>query len=258
MGAANIHIFNFSLIYILLIIVLIIMKRSNIDKTKLLVIASIRMTVQLVLVGFILTYILQNPHPIFTVLFLSAMLAFSIHRALSTQSKLNLRFKIAVGCSLSLSGLFVLVYFVCAVVSEDIFNPQYTIPLAGMIIGNAMTGVSIAIKSFMASIKSQRKKIESLLNLGAAPREILKPFVNDALETALLPTINSMLGMGIIFLPGMMTGQILSGTVPTTAIMYQIAVMAAICASVCLSVFLCLNLGYKTLYNRLNQFIDIF
>jgi len=92
-----------------------------------------------------------------------------------------------------------------------------------------------------------------LLNLGVAPQKILIPFVNNALETALLPTLNSMLGMGIISLPGMMTGQILSGTLPTTAILYQIAIMISICTAVCLTVFSSLYFGYKTLYNKAIQ-----
>ena len=68
-----------------------------------------------------------------------------------------------------------------------------------------------------------------------------------------MPTLNSMVGMGIVSLPGMMTGQILSGTLPTTAILYQIAIMIAICTVVCLSVFGSLYFGYRTLYNDRNQ-----
>ena len=90
-------------------------------------------------------------------------------------------------------------------------------------------------------------------NLGVTPKKILLPYVNNSLETALLPTLNSMVGMGIVSLPGMMTGQILAGTLPTVAIMYQIAIMIAICAAVCISVFCSLNLGYKSLYNKKNQ-----
>ncbi|WP_434297397.1 ABC transporter permease [Clostridium sporogenes] len=97
--------------------------------------------------------------------------------------------------------------------------------------------------------------MNTLINLGIEPKDILRPFINNSLETALIPTLNSMLGMGIIFLPGMMTGQILSGTLPITAIMYQIAIMIAICTSVCATVFLSLNLGYKSLYNNRKQFL---
>jgi len=183
------------------------------------------------------------------------MISFSIHRVIKGRKDLNNNFKIAIGASLTFSGLFVLIFFVTVVVGKSIFNPQYTIPLAGMIIGNAMTGVNIAIKTFMDDISKEKNKISTLLNLGVEPKDILKPFANNALETALIPTMNSMLGMGIIFLPGMMTGQMLSGTLPTTAIMYQIAIMIAICCSVCTTIFLSLNLGYKSLYNNRKQFL---
>ena len=254
-GAVELSIFQFSLIYLLLIIVLIIMKKSKVNQTKLLLVASLRMTIQLVIVGYILQYIFSNPNPLFTVIFLIIMITFSINRVIKSRQDLNLNFKIAIGTSLAFSGLFILIFFVTVVVRKSIFNPQYTIPLAGMIIGNAMTGVNIAIKTFMDNISHEKNKINTLINLGVEPKDILKPFANDALETALIPTMNSMLGMGIIFLPGMMTGQMLSGTLPTTAIMYQISIMIAICTSVCLTVFLSLNLGYKSLYNNKKQFL---
>ncbi|NLZ82808.1 MAG: iron export ABC transporter permease subunit FetB [Clostridiales bacterium] len=249
----KLNIFQFSLIYLLLIVILVIMKRSKINQTKLLLIASVRMTVQLMLAGLILTYIFKNPHPVFVIIYLVAMVSFSVHRVLAKHKDLNKKFKLSITLSLALSGLFVLGYFVTAVVGESFFNPQYTIPLAGMIIGNSMTGVTLGMKTFTENLKNQRNRIEALLNLGVTPRKILLPFVNNALETALLPTMNNMLGMGIISLPGMMTGQILSGTEPTTAIMYQIAIMIAICTAVCLTVFCSLTFGYKTLYNNRNQ-----
>ena len=254
-GIAKLDILQFSLIYLLLIIVLLIMKKSKINQTKLLIIASVRMTDQLVIVGYILQYIIGNPKPIFTVAFLIVMIMFSIDRVIRRRKDLNKNFKLAIGASLSFGGLLVLFFFVAIVVKKSILNPQYTIPLAGMIIGNAMTGINIGIKTFMDSISKEKSKINTLLNLGVEPKEILRPFANNALETALIPTLNSMVGMGIIFLPGMMTGQILSGTVPTTAIMYQIAIMIAICTSVCITVFLSLNLGYKSLYNHRKQFL---
>ncbi|MEI6100508.1 MAG: iron export ABC transporter permease subunit FetB, partial [Eubacteriales bacterium] len=256
-GAADIGILSFCLVYVLLLIVLILMKRARIGKTRILLIAGLRMTVQLVLVGFVLTFIFQNPNPLFTVVFLAAMIIFSIHRVLSKQKKLNRQFKIIVGASLAFSGLAVTAYFVCVITGQNFFNPQYTIPLAGMIMGNAMTGVNLGLSNFMENLKLQKQKMDTLLNLGVHPRDILRPIAGSALETALIPTINSMLGMGIIFLPGMMTGQILSGTLPTTAILYQIAIMIAICASVCLSVFFALHLGYKTLFNSKSQFTNL-
>jgi putative ABC transport system permease protein len=251
----QLSLFNFSLIYLLLIIVLVVMKKSKIEQSKLLIVASFRMTVQLILAGLLLTYIFKNPHPAFTVAYIGIMILFSIRRVLSKNRGLNRKFKMAVSISLTVSGLFTLIFFVVVVIRMDIFNPQYMIPLGGMIIGNAMTGVTLGLKAFTENVESQKLKIDSLLNLGVSPKKILLPYANNALETALLPTINGMLGMGIVSLPGMMTGQILSGTLPTTAITYQISIMIAICTSVCLTVFCSLHFGYKTLYNKRNQII---
>ena len=254
-GVVTLNLWQFAIVYLLLLIVLAIMKKSRISQTKLLIVASIRMTVQLVLAGLVLTYILKNPHPVFTLLYLAAMVAFAILRVLSRNKTINSRFKLAIALSLAGAGLSIVIFFVGVIVGMDIFNPQYTIPISGMIMGNAMTGVSLGMKTFTETLKTQRSQIETLLNIGAAPKKILVPFVNSALETALLPTLNSMLGMGIISLPGMMTGQILSGTLPMTAILYQIAIMVAICTVVCLSVFCSLYFGYRTLYNKRNQII---
>ncbi|MBO1265850.1 iron export ABC transporter permease subunit FetB [Proteiniclasticum sp. SCR006] len=253
MGVVEINLAQFALIYVLLLVVLFIMKKSKINQSKLLVVASFRMTVQLVLAGLVLTYILENPHPLFTVAYIIAMTTFATIRVLNQNKELNKKFKLAIGLSLAGSGTLIVFFFVQIVVGMDFFNPQYTIPLSGMIFGNAMTGLSLALKSFNENLKAQRSRVESLLYLGVTPKKILLPFVNNALETALVPTMNRMMGMGIISLPGMMTGQILSGTLPMTAILYQIAIMIAITAVVCLAVFAALIFGYKTLYNDRNQ-----
>lgn len=252
-GVVRLNIGQFALVYLLLIVVLAIMKKAKVNQTKLLLVASVRMTVQLTLAGFILTAIFQNPHPAFTVAYLVAMVAFAVHRALGKNPGLNRRFKWAVGLSLAGAGVSVVVFFVTVVVRVSVFNPQYTIPLSGMILGNAMTGMNLGLKSFTETLNAQKARVESLLNLGVKPDRVLLPFANSALETALLPTLNNMVGMGIISLPGMMTGQILSGTLPTTAIMYQIAIMIAICTVACLSVFCALAFGYRTLYNKRAQ-----
>ncbi len=255
MGIVEMTLGQFALIYVLLLVVLAIMKKAKIQKTKLLIWASVRMTVQLVLAGLVLTYILKNPHPLFTVAYILSMTTFATLRVLGKNKHLNKRFKTAIALSLSGAGTAVVFFFVVAVVRMDFFNPQYTIPLSGMIFGNAMTGLTLALKSFNENLSAQRNRIESLLYVGVTPRKILLPFVNSALETALLPTLNSMLGMGIISLPGMMTGQILSGTLPMTAILYQIAIMIAITTVVCLTVFSALYFGYRTLYNDRNQML---
>ena len=246
---------QFMLIYLLLIIVLFVMRKCRINQTKLLMVASMRMTVQLVLAGLVLTYIFENPHPVFTIAYIIAMTGFAIYMVLQRNKTINKKFKLIVSASLAASGIAIVCFFIMIVVGVSIFNPQYTIPISGMIIGNALTGVSLGLKTFNENVNSQRTRIDALINMGAAPKKILTPFVNQAIETALLPTLNSMLGMGIISLPGMMTGQILSGTMPLTAILYQISIIIAICAVTCLAVFCALFFGHRTLYNQRAQIV---
>ncbi|HHT77266.1 MAG TPA: ABC transporter permease [Clostridiaceae bacterium] len=255
-GIVELQIWQFLSVYLLLFVVLGIFLKMKLNQTKKLLLSSVMMTIQLIAAGFVLTFIFERPHPAFTIIYLSAMLVFASYQVVSKNRKLNRKFKISIVLSLWSSGTLVLAMFVGVIVGVSIFNPQYTIPLGGMIIGNAMTGINLGMKTFTESIATQRNKLENLLNLGVDPKRILLPHVNQALETALMPTINSMMGMGIIFLPGMMTGQILSGTNPTTAILYQIAIMIAICSTVCLAVFGALIFGYRTLYNSRKQFVS--
>ncbi|MCL2437495.1 MAG: ABC transporter permease [Coriobacteriia bacterium] len=247
------NLWQFSLVYLLLIVVLAIMKKCQINQTKLLFVASLRMTVQLVLAGLILTFIFENPHPLFTVLYLAAMTAFAIYTILSRNKEINKRFKVIVAVSLAGTGLSIVVFFIMVVVEVSLFNPQYTIPLSGMIIGNAMTGVGLGLRSFRENLSAQRNRTEALLSIGVSPPKALTPLVNESLETALMPTLHAMIGMGIISLPGLMTGQILSGVMPMTSIMYQIAIIIAITAVTSLAVFCSLHFGYKTLYNKRQQ-----
>jgi len=130
-----------------------------------------------------------------------------------------------------------------------LFNPQYVIPITGMIIGNSMTGISLGINQMINRFKNDQEVIVSHMLLGATINQATKHITNTAFDQAIMPTLNSMLGMGIIFLPGMMTGQILAGIAPNTAILYQIAIMLGILGSVSLTTFLSLKFGVLTYFN---------
>ena len=249
----HLSLWRFSLIYLLLLGILFVMKKCQINQSKLVIIASVRMTLQLVFTGLILTFIFDNPHPIFTLLYLLAMTWFSIHLALGKHTWLNPKFKRVVSLSLAFSGWAVMIFYLVFVVGVSIFNPQYAIPITGMILGNATSGVTVGLKTLNDNIKSNRARIDTLINMGVSPAKAMLPIVHKSIETATLPTVVSMLSMGIISLPGMMTGQILSGTYPLTAILYQISIIIAISAVTFLGVFASLYLGYRTLYNERNQ-----
>ena len=249
----QISLYSFASVYILLLVILLIMKKANMNQTKELFVASALMTVQLILAGHILTYLFENPYPLFTLLYFATMLAFAMRRIFSQKLQINNKFKASIALSFLVTSIIIPIFFVVFVTEQSFFNPQYTIPIAGMLMGNSMTGFNLALKSFQDNLNNNQESIHCLLMLGVHPKKILMPHINSSFETALLPTINSMLSMGIISLPGMLTGQILAGALPNSAILYQIAIMIAICASVCFSVFGGLYLGQKFLYNERMQ-----
>jgi putative ABC transport system permease protein len=243
--------------YLLLVIIFIIFKIRGIKKEKEILLSSLRMTVQLILAGYFLIFVFDNASPYFTITIVATMILFAIYTIFKKFSKkLNLQLKIVVALSLLVSTIFSLFYFLIIIIQVNPwYNPQYFIPLGGMLIGNSMTGMALGLKNMLENMKTQRLSIEESLLLGATPKDATRDIVNSSFESAIMPTINSMLGMGIIFLPGMMTGQILSGTSPNLAILYQIVIMLGILTSVTVAVFFMLHFGNKTFFNKDEQLI---
>lgn len=251
----DLNFIQLGLAYIFVIILMLLMKLHNIKRETELLLASIRMTIQLIFAGNVLVYIFKYPSPIFSILILMLMEIFSVFTIIR---KAKIKFSsslIKIICFSMFTGtILCFSYFIFIVVNiSPWYDPRYFIPIGGMIIGNSMTGISLGVNSLTSSILSSKSQIEGSLMLGATPKAATKQIVNNSFDSAILPTINSMLGMGLVFLPGMMTGQILSGTVPTTAIEYQIGIMLGILGSVSLSVIIFLQLGYKTFFNKENQ-----
>ena len=108
---------------------------------------------------------------------------------------------------------------------EPWYNPRYAIPLLGMILGNTMTGVALGLHTLTTTAVRETAAIEARLALGHPRKEALRHVVAAALRTALMPIVNSMAAAGLVSLPGMMTGQILSGVDPTEAVKYQILII---------------------------------
>ncbi|NTV26654.1 MAG: iron export ABC transporter permease subunit FetB [Chlorobiaceae bacterium] len=115
------------------------------------------------------------------------------------------------------------------------WEPRYFIPTAGMVIGNSMSALAISIERLFSQMRQQRELIEMKLSLGADFREASSEIFRSAVKAGMIPSINAMMGVGLVFLPGMMSGQILAGTDPLIAIRYQIVVMFMLVGSTALS-----------------------
>lgn len=256
-GAVNLNIWQLVAAYVFVIILILIVRMRGVAREKQILLSTVRMTVQLVLVGYLLVYLFDNINPFFTIGVVIIMEVFAVYNIFKrAKYRLSKRLKRAVAISMTIGTLSCLFYFLLVVLRVNPwYNPRYFIPIAGMIIGNSMTGVSVGVNQLVDGMQTKKHLVESALMLGASPKIAAKDIVNSAFDSAILPTINSMLGMGIVFLPGMMTGQILSGTSPLTAIEYQIAIMLSILGSVALTVVIFVQLGYKSFFNSEDQLV---
>jgi putative ABC transport system permease protein len=123
------------------------------------------------------------------------------------------------------------------------YDPRYSIPLFGMILGNTMTGVSLGLNTLSSQVTRERLSIEAQLALGEPFGRAIRPLLRRAARSGLIPTVNAMAAVGLVFLPGMMIGQILSGVDPIQAIKYQMLVMFLIGGGTGLGVIVAIHLG---------------
>jgi len=144
-----------------------------------------------------------------------------------------------------LSGVAVTFTVTALIVGVDPwYKARYVIPIAGMVIGNSMTGLALALERLFSDLQKRGDEIHALLALGATPREAALPSIRTALTAGLIPTINAMSAVGIVFIPGMMTGQILAGVDPPRAAAYQIVVMLMISAATTLGSMIAVLTSY--------------
>ncbi|UOQ86171.1 ABC transporter permease [Gracilibacillus salinarum] len=241
--------------YLFILLLLAIVRWRKIPREKEIIIATLRMTIQLVLVGYILMFIFENEHFLYSLIVLILMESFAVYNIYKrSKHTLNKELKKIIAIAMVSGTLFAFFYFDFVVVQfSPWYDPRYFIPIAGMLIGNSMTGITLGVAALMEGFTSRKKEVEAALMLGATPHKAARNIVNHSFDSAILPTINNMIGMGIVFLPGMMTGVILSGANPVDAIKYQIAIMLGITGSVSLTVILFLYFGYRTFFNKYAQ-----
>lgn len=240
--------------YGLILLAVALSRLRKIGQERQLLWASLRMVLQLVAVGYLLHVVFAVHSPLPVILMLLAMTGFSLQVAGTRIKKRMPHFYRVVGSSIIIGCGGVTFYFCLLVVGyTPWFDPRYLIPLAGMIIGNAMNGASLAAERLSSEMHDRREELETAICLGANARQAAEPAVRTAYTASLIPTMNTMAATGIVALPGMMTGQILSGTEPIIAVRYQIAIMCAITGAVAITSFLILLQGYRHYFTDAHQ-----
>jgi len=213
-------------------------------------IGILRMTIQLALVGIYLKTLFDLNDPWLNGLWILIMLIVADISILRRAGLKARYFALATFTGIAISILLATGYLVILVIQPPHFyDARYIVPLAGMILGNCLQGNVIALERFYSALRKNENEYATFLLLGANRREAVRPYFREAIKAALNPTIANMATLGVVSLPGMMTGQILGGSEPWLAVKYQIAIMICIFTSTAIAGIVNLKLSLNIAFN---------
>ncbi|MGP5103747.1 ABC transporter permease [Psychrobacter celer] len=239
----------------LILIVLMVSWRLRLHLTKTLLMAALRTVVQLSFIGLILAWVFAREqwYEVLSILTIMTLIAGS-----AAKNRVKRRYKgLFIDTLLAVSVSAVLVTAIAILVVLEVqpwYTPQFVIPILGLILGNSLTAISLTSNQLINAFYEQQARIEMMLSLSATPFEAVHEQIRTAIINGMTPTLNSMLVVGVVSLPGMMTGQILAGADPTQAIRYQIVTMFLICVSSTLGCTISALLTYRRFFNKNQQF----
>ena len=249
MGAIDIPLLHLAVLYGVLLLPLYLLKRLGLRLTGDILASVARMTVQLFLVGIYLKYLFEWNSIWLNTLWVAVV---SVIANLNVLRKAGLSRRLfwpslmsIVVATLSTVALFLLIL----IEPQPLYDARYLIPLTGMLLGNSLSGNVIALERFFSTIRDKENEYLAYLLMGASVGEAITPYLRKALGAALAPTIATMATIGIVSLPGMMTGQILGGSFPLVAIKYQIMIMLGIFISLVLALVMNLRLSLPFAFN---------
>ncbi len=235
---------------VLLAIALALSYRERLELEKDMLVAALRAFVQLMAIGYVIDVILGAGSLVWALLMVLAMVAFatvtSARRARSLPGSWWIM-AVAIGLASALSlGLMLALGIIDA-------TARYLVPIAGMVVGNSMTVASVTAVRLIEDTRDQRPRIEAALALGATPRQAAEGIIRRSVRLAMVPVIDSTRTMGIVFLPGAMTGMILAGADPLEAVKLQVVIMYMLAAATALSAVAAALLAPRRLFTRYQQ-----
>ena len=228
MSYVHIPLWRLGIAALLVVVAMLLSRASRLSLEKELGLGAVRAAAQLVAIGYALRVLFASDHPaavfaVLLVMWLVAAWTSSSRVPLGPSRRVLFPYAftaIGAGAVVALVPVFVLV-----IPPRPWFEPRYLIPIGGMMLSSAMNVVAQVFERLFASAKAEAATLEQALALGASPADALAPHVRSSLRAALIPTINGLVTVGLVALPGMMTGQIVSGAEPEQAVRYQVVVM---------------------------------
>jgi putative ABC transport system permease protein len=221
-----------------------------------LLVGTIRVFVQLLVMGYALEIIFGLHSALLVLAVYAVMTGFAAHIVRGRVKEKDVSFFGPTVLSM-LAGYFLVTLAVTGVVlqSQPWWEPRVFLPIGGMVAGNSMTALALALERLFSDLRSKRAEVEMRLCLGADYREAGREIMAGALKAGMIPSIQSMMGVGVVFIPGMMTGQILAGADPLLAVRYQIVVMLMLVASTALTTLFAVHMVRNRCFGAAQQLV---
>lgn len=243
---------DLALAALVILLLILFSYRSGAGLERKMFIAAIRSTLQLLLIGLILQTLFNHSN-LFWVASLSMVMVLLAGREIQSRQQYKLRGGwgyFSGTLAMFLSSMVTALFALLIIIQHDPwYHPQYAIPLLGMLLGNTMNGISLGMDRLTSSIWQQKRTIEARLALGERWDASIRPLRDEAIRTGMIPILNAMAAAGVISLPGMMTGQILSGTEPIEAVKYQILILFLIAGGTGLGVMAAISISSRRFFD---------
>ena len=233
---------------------LFLIKKWKLGLENTLLIGTLRTFVQLTLMGYVLTWFFDQQHWAFMLALLLLMILIASYEGTRRQKDEIPYFFPAMLAALLGSAMLILGTILLFILDvEPWYSPYAAIPIGGMIIGNGLNSTALTANRFVGELKHREKEIETLLALGATPKLAVYDSMKASIHAALIPNINAMMTVGLVQLPGVMTGQILAGIDPIIAVRYQIMIMYMWFTTATLANIIMLAIVYRQYFTNKNQ-----
>ncbi|MRG85736.1 ABC transporter permease [Salinibacillus xinjiangensis] len=245
--------FTLAITLIFVVIPLILSRTFRLGLEKDTMIAAIRSIIQLLAVGYVLQFVFDAEHIIYILLMIALMIGAATHNAQRKGASIR-----GIIWKLIATFVFIEVLTQGILLGLGITPPtaQYIIPISGMVIGNSMVLSILFLNRFTAEMRNRQDETELILSLGGTPKQAIHKQLKTSIKASTIPTIESQKTIGLVQLPGMMSGQIIAGADPVQAVLFQLLILFLLLTTAVVTSIMLGYLSYPTLFNDRMQFLE--
>lgn len=245
---------SLALTLIFVLIPLLLSKTLRLGLEKDTIVATVRSIIQLLTVGYLLQFVFDSEHVIYIVLMVLLMIGAAVENVRKKGSFIK-----GITWKVMITIVFIELLTQGILLGLRITPPtaQYIIPISGMVIGNAMVLSILFLNRFISEVEAHEDEAELILSLGGTPKQAIHSQLMSSIKASMIPTVESQKTMGLVQLPGMMSGQIIAGADPLQAVMFQLLVLFLLLTAASVSGIMLGFLSYPSLFNDRLQLVRV-